>query len=125
MFLLFIVVLYVMANNLMTLTSFPFSILLAEIEENETNYAQRERLVYQAFAMASQLGYKCGVRFDPTDNPPWPVFCIHLPNGIGEVSWHCPPYKVEFSGYDTEEKYKRCRRYVDMNSMQRIAEVKK
>lgn len=87
-----------------------FGVLLAQIEQNETNYAAREGLVYTALGYAAQLGYPCGIRVDPAE-PEWPVVCIELP-GEGEVSWHCPARKVPFAGYATEEKYARCRRYV-------------
>lgn len=84
---------------------------LQQIEIHETNYQEREVLVYRALSIAKKLNYPSGIRFDSTDNPPWPVVCITLPNGVGEVSWHCPPYTEPFTGYDTAEKYKRCQEY--------------
>ncbi len=91
-----------------------FGGLLTEIEANETNYEKREALVYEALFVAKKFKYKCGIRFDNTDNPPWPVVCIELPCGFGEVSWHCPPYTTPFTEYDTKEKYARCQRFRDL-----------
>lgn len=85
--------------------------LFAKIKEHENDYDARERLVYQALSVAKKLGYKSGIRFDAAD-PTWPVVCITLPDNGGEVSWHCPPYDVPFTQYTTEEKYKRCERYI-------------
>jgi hypothetical protein len=88
-----------------------FADLLIEIEQNETNYDVREGLVYKALALAKELGFKSGVRFDPT-SPDWPVFCIELPD-IGEVAWHCPAFDSPYVEYDTETKYSRCHTYVN------------
>lgn len=86
-----------------------FCDLLVAIEENDTNYDERETLVAEAFYNAKVLGYKAGVRFDPAE-PAWPTFVIDLP-GVGEVSWHCPAFKGAYTGYTTEEKYKRARAF--------------
>jgi hypothetical protein len=83
--------------------------LFVQIEQNEINYALRERLVYQALGLAGKLGYTCGIRVDPADVK-WPIVCIDLPS-LGEVSWHCPARDVVFSGYTTEQKYARTRMY--------------
>lgn len=94
--------------------------LFVEIEKNETNYAVREPLVYQALATAKRLGYKAGIRVDAKDlagpvdanERAWPIVCIVLPDAIGEVSWHCPAYDVPYTNYDTVEKYRRAQQYV-------------
>jgi hypothetical protein len=85
--------------------------LFAAIEANETNYIIRESLVYNALSVAKMLSYPCGIRVDPNELD-WPVVCIRLPDGIGEVSWHCPAYKTPYTGYDTTEKYARTRAYI-------------
>ena len=85
--------------------------LFVEIEKNETNYAVREPLVYQALATAKRLGYKAGIRVDANELA-WPIVCIVLPDAIGEVSWHCPAYDVPYTNYDTVEKYRRAQQYV-------------
>ncbi len=83
---------------------------LTQIEENETNYAEREKLVWEALVIAKHLGYKAGVRFDPAE-PTWPVVAIELP-GVGEVSWHCPAYDAAYTGYSVAEKYARTKAFV-------------
>lgn len=85
--------------------------LFDAIERNETNYAVREKLVYAALGEAAALGYKVGIRVDVKEEPTWPVVCIMLPGGIGEVSWHCPAYDTPYTGYDTTEKYRRTQAY--------------
>lgn len=86
--------------------------LLRAIEANETQYAVRESLVYQALGVAAQLGYTCGVRYDKDNinGTEWPVVCIMLPT-VGEISWHCPAYKGVYDGYSTEFKYQRVATY--------------
>jgi len=79
---------------------------LRAIEQNDTNYAQRTKLVYAAMHYASELDYFCGVRYDASEGTEWPVFCIILP-GVGEVAWHCKGHLFPFTNYTTEEKYKR------------------
>ncbi len=88
------------------------SLIFALIEKNEMNYSVREGLVYQALATAKALGYAAGIRVDPKDRA-WPIVCITLPDGLGEVSWHCPAYTTPYQGYDTKEKYERTRAYVN------------
>lgn len=41
-------------------------------EERDRLYAERTTNVYRALALASQLGYECGIRLDP-EEPDWPV----------------------------------------------------
>ena len=95
--------------------------LLKQIEKHETNYQEREPLVYNALGIAKKLNYPSGIRFDSTDKQPWPVVCITLPDGVGEVSWHCPPYTEPFTGYDTAKKYKRCQEYVKRVGVEKAA----
>jgi len=83
--------------------------VLKQIEPNDTNYDVRYKLVTKALALAVELDYQAGIRWDEAEQ--WPVFCIYLPH-IGEVSWHCPPYTRPFTGYDTKEKYRRVHDYV-------------
>jgi len=85
---------------------------LRAIEANDMNYDIRTVLVYEALALASQLGYPAGIRYDPTQETPsaWPVVCIDLP-AVGEVAWHMAAYDKPYTGYTTEDKYQRVAAY--------------
>jgi hypothetical protein len=72
------------------------------------DYTGRYGYVIQAMALAESLGYRVGVRNDPTE-PEWPVFFIELPTG--QVSWHMPQHTEEWDGHDTREKYRRIEAY--------------
>lgn len=88
---------------------------LKEIEANDLNYDVRYKLVLRALHLASEAGYKCGLRMDPSE-PKWPTVKIELPTG--QVSWHMPEYPEAWDGHTTEEKYKRINEYVnDVNSI--------
>lgn len=82
--------------------------LLWQIEENNTNYEVRERLIYRALYLAQRAGHQIGFRFDPTE-PQWPVAYIKLPEG--QVSWHMLQFPEEWDGHDTVEKYRRARAF--------------
>lgn len=84
--------------------------LLKLIEENDSKYDVREKLVYQALALAKSLGYEAGIRFDPAE-PNWPVVCIMLP-GFGEVYWHCPAFPRAYDVYSSKDKYERINKFV-------------
>ena len=86
-----------------------FKEILNKIEENETNYDIREIYVAQAMYLAKILGYKSGIR---ADDPDWPVWCIELPD-IGEITWHCPSFKIEYDNHTTNEKISRIRDFCE------------
>lgn len=81
---------------------------LKAIVENDTNYPLRNRFVYEALALAAQIGWPHGFRFDPSE-PDWPVAFIELPTG--QVSWHLPQFPATWDGHSTEEKFKRIADY--------------
>lgn len=85
--------------------------ILRDIEANDTSYAARHPLVWQALALASSLGWRCGVKPDPAQLGR-PVAYIDLPD-FGQVSWHMPEYRGEWDGHDTPTKYERARAYAD------------
>lgn len=80
--------------------------VLKQIKATDTQYDARTRLVYKALALAAELGYPCGIRYDAAEGTGWPVVSITLP-GAGEVSWHCAAATAVYDGYDTAEKYRR------------------
>ena len=92
-----------------------FSNTLELIQQNDTNYDIRYKLVLRAMYMAACLGYETGIRIDNDESTGsdiiWWVSWIILPNGLGEISWHNPCKMTEWIGYDTEEKYIRCLKY--------------
>ncbi len=96
-----------MSDPQMVRMTHTLKMILQDVELNETNYEARNTLVYLALGTAAGMGLKVGIRVDDG----WPVICIELPTG--EVSWHHKPYEVPFSGYDTAEKYRRIREYVN------------
>lgn len=84
---------------------------LINIEINETNYDVRYVLVLKAMYLAASLGYETGIHVDgESEDTIWWVSYIILPD-IGEVSWHNPSKVTKYTGYDTNEKYKRCNLY--------------
>lgn len=83
--------------------------VLAQVEEHDTDYDTRFRLVWQAVDLARAVGYPAGVRIDPAE-PEWPVVYIELPTG--QVSWHMPQHPEPWDGHDTAEKYRRVREFV-------------
>jgi len=85
---------------------------LIEAADNDKDYPTRTQHVYKALALASHLGYPCGMRFDPSEGAAWPVVAITLP-GVGEVAWHCQAYPHAYDGHSTEEKYRRVRVFVE------------
>lgn len=82
--------------------------LLGQIDEHDTDYPEREQLVYRAIHVAQMAGYAVGFRRDPTE-PEWPVAYIRLPEG--QVSWHMPQFPDEWDGHDVFEKYQRIARF--------------
>ncbi len=83
---------------------------LADIEAADTNYPVRYGLVLRALDLATRAGLSAGIAIDPAE-PDWPVVYIELPTG--QVSWHMPAHPVSFDGHSTEEKYSRCRAFVE------------
>lgn len=81
---------------------------LEAIEENDTDYDKRERLVYEALLWARAAGLEAGFRFDPNE-PEWPVAYVELPTG--QVSWHMPQHSKPYDGHTTEEKHERIHRW--------------
>ncbi len=92
--------------------------------ERDALYADRNRAVQLAAALAQQLGQRVGVRTDP-DEPDWPVLMIDLPDQWGQrqqVAWHLAredmlagqwdAYPDPWDGHSDEEKATRIRRYV-------------
>jgi hypothetical protein len=92
------------------------SLLLDQIEKNDTNYDVREVLIYQLLALCKQKGFECGVDIDPSQPPEdrWSIIRIILPD-IGEISWHMPPCTIKYDGHSIEEKYERCRKFNEIN----------
>lgn len=87
--------------------------LFRQIKEADTNYQVRNPLIYQAVAIAQQLGFEVGFRIDSKELG-WPVTYIELPTG--QVSWHLPQHVNDWDGHTTEEKYARTDAYVDQVS---------
>lgn len=84
--------------------------VLSQVEEHDTDYDTRFRLVWQAVDHARAVGYPAGVRIDPAE-PEWPTVYIELPTG--QVSWHMPQHPEMWDGHDTAEKYRRLRAFVE------------
>jgi len=73
------------------------------LAESLQDYEDRDRLMYKAMYLASNKGYKVGIRIDP-EEPDWPVVSIKLPTG--QVTWHTSQ-GPEWDGHDTDLKWKR------------------
>ncbi len=74
-------------------------------------YAQRNRLIYQAIAIAARGGLEAGFAIDPRE-PDWPVAFIELgPGKDKQVSWHMPAHRWGYDGHSTAEKYQRIEAY--------------
>lgn len=84
--------------------------LLRDIEREDANYDNREKLVYQTIHLARLIGFQTGFRIDPSE-PEWPVAYIELPTG--QVSWHMPQHSLPYDGHTTEEKYRRIREWTE------------
>ena len=86
--------------------------ILLKIKEADQEYEKRTQLVYQALALAAQIGYKCGIRYDSDEENAgqWPVVAIQLPTG--EVSWHCKATDLAFDGYATKTKFERIKTFL-------------
>ena len=83
--------------------------ILIQIEKNETNYDEREVLVYRALILAKKLNYDSGIYNDSLDDSMYyPAFRIYLPD-IGEITWSCPLYKGNHSKKDI---YYRTNKYI-------------
>jgi hypothetical protein len=67
----------------------------------ESQYDNRNLMVYEAIALAQRCGYKAGIRFDPKE-PEWPVAFIELPTG--QISYHLPQHVKEWDNHSSEEK---------------------
>lgn len=100
-----------MTQKILTMNEGRLKTLLKLIMDNDTEYAQRTSLVYQALATASVLGFPCGIRYDEKEGVGRPVVCIELPE-VGEVAWHCKAYEKPYVAYDNEEKFKRIKTYI-------------
>lgn len=85
--------------------------LLEQIKEANVNYEVRNPLTFQALAVASSLGYECGIRVDGSE-PEWPVIYIELPTG--QASWHVPQHTRSWDGHSVEEKFNRIDAYRTM-----------
>lgn len=68
-------------------------------------YVIRTALIYQALALAAQIGYTAGVALDPEDADRPMVVYIELPTG--QVSWHVAAHPVVWDNHTTEDKYRR------------------
>lgn len=75
----------------------------------EDRYADRNRLIYGALAIAARGGLNAGVAIDPNE-PAWPVAYIDLPTG--QVSWHLPRYPGTWDGHDGPTKTARISDYI-------------
>lgn len=82
--------------------------LLDQIEQHDTDYERRYRLVLQLVLVARDAGFPAGFRIDPSE-PEWPVATVELPTG--QVSWHMPQHEQPWDGHDTATKYERCRTF--------------
>lgn len=81
--------------------------VLRKIEENDTNYHYRYRLVLHALYLATVCGMQAGLRIDSRAEEGFRVVAaIELPTG--QVSWHMPEHPYEWDGHSTPEKYERC-----------------
>lgn len=88
------------------------AIKLLEIQawESRGDYTARNRMVYEAIALAMQCKFPAGVRIDEKE-PEWPVGFIELPE-VGQLSWHLPQYETEWDGHTTEEKQVRMLKWI-------------
>jgi hypothetical protein len=73
------------------------------------DYDERNRLTYEALAMAQECGFLAGIRIDARE-PEWPCAFIELPTG--QVSWHLPQHVNEWDNHTTEEKQVRMLRFI-------------
>lgn len=82
----------------------------------EEAYLDRNLCVQTMVRMASELGYKTGIR----DDGNWSIFYIDLPTG--QVSWHIPkldivgmfPYYLDdWDGHDVETKRNRLIEFIE------------
>jgi len=89
------------------------------LADRDAVYADRNRAVQLAAALAAQLGYRVGLGVD-RDEFDWPVLFIDLPGGQ-QVSWHIArgeilpgwdAYEGTWDGHTDQEKATRIRRYV-------------
>jgi hypothetical protein len=92
-----------------------------EQEQDAKNNAYRERNTVLALLarMALQMGWKAGVKHDPTQEQGWQnLLFIELPTG--QASWHysdedavllvgLPEYDAVWDGHSTPDKYERVR----------------
>lgn len=85
-------------------------LVLIERYDQAKEYDNRYLAVCGALVAACACGFRAGVRVDPAE-PEWPVIYIELPTG--QVSWHLPQHPVAWDGHDTEEKYRRCRAFIE------------
>lgn len=83
--------------------------LLAAIRMLDTDYDQRNALVYHALLAALACGIPAGIRIDPAESE-WPVVFIELPDG--QVSWHLPQHPHPWDGHTTAEKHARIEAYL-------------
>jgi len=85
----------------------------------EDAYFDRNQAVMAFARLAMRLGYKVGLKTDPSE-PQWPVLMIDLPTG--QVGWHLPKdeivgkwpeYDGEWDGHSLEQKRERIRRFLE------------
>lgn len=78
------------------------------------SYHDRNRLVYQALAIAQRGGMVAGIGIDPAA-PAWPVVYIELPTG--QVSWHLPAHPIAYDGHSTLQKADRIIDYLESRAL--------
>jgi hypothetical protein len=84
---------------------------LLEIQacDERQEYHTRNRLVYEALALARDVGLQVGMRID-AEEPEWPCAFIELPTG--QVSWHLPQHVNEWDNHTTEQKQLRMLKFI-------------
>lgn len=91
--------------------------ILEQIVQLDTEYAERNQLLWRAVGVASMAGVEVGIRLDPGE-PAWPVLLIELPTG--QVSWHLPQHVKPWDGHTTAEKFARVRQFAGEHGLIRV-----
>lgn len=94
---------------------------MADVNEVDAVYAERNAVVLAFAQAASCLGATVGKLVDP-EEPGWPVLVIDTP--YGQCSWHMradempegmPDYPGSWDGHTSEEKHERLATLVRMH----------
>jgi hypothetical protein len=90
--------------------------VLIRIKEVDQLYDKRNKLIFKALGLATELGYNVGVKIGEA------VAYIDLPTG--QISWHLPEYNWHWDGHTTAEKFRRIDQFYQ-DTMEEMRLVKK